>query len=86
MHWPTSGLRQLRLMRMRMDYVLILALAALVILGLMMVYSSTFDMAYVHYDNPNRFFTRQLIWTGLGMVALLSWPGSTIVSGKDGRC
>jgi cell division protein FtsW len=68
---PTSGLRQLRLMRMRTDYVLILALAALVILGLMMVYSSTFDMAYVYYDNPNRFFTRQLIWTGLGTVVLI---------------
>jgi cell division protein FtsW len=65
------GVRQLRLMRTRTDYVLILAIAALVILGLMMVYSSTFDMAYVHYGNPNRFFTRQLIWTALGVGGLI---------------
>ena len=58
-------------MRTHTDYVLILAIAALVILGLMMVYSSTFDMAYVHYDNANRFLTRQLIWTGLGTAALI---------------
>jgi cell division protein FtsW len=55
-----------------MDYVLILVVAALLILGLMMVYSSTFDMAYVHYDNPNHFFTRQLVWTVLGLGVMVA--------------
>jgi cell division protein FtsW len=59
-------------MRVRMDYVLILAVAALLILGLMMVYSSTFDMGYVHYDNPNHFFTRQVVWTVLGLAAMVA--------------
>jgi cell division protein FtsW len=58
-----------------MDYVLILVVAALLILGLMMVYSSTFDMAYVYYDNPNHFLTRQLVWTvlGVGVMVVLAW-------------
>jgi cell division protein FtsW len=58
-------------MRTRTDYVLILAIAALVILGLMMVYSSTFDVAYLEYDNPSYFFNRQLIWTAMGLGVLV---------------
>jgi cell division protein FtsW len=64
-------LRQLRLIRMRTDYVLIVVVTALLILGLMMVYSSTFDMAYREYGNPNHFFLRQLMWTVLGTGALI---------------
>jgi cell division protein FtsW len=67
-------IRQLRLVRMRTDYVLILVVAALLILGLMMVYSSTFDMAYVEYGNPSYFFLRQIVWTvlGLGVLTVLA--------------
>ena len=64
--------RQIRLIRMRTDYVLILVIAALLILGLMMVYSSTFDMAYVEYGNPNHFFFRQLVWTILSLGVLIA--------------
>jgi cell division protein FtsW len=56
---------------MRTDYVLLLVVAALLILGLMMVYSSTFDMAYVEYGNPNHFFFRQFVWTILSLGVLL---------------
>jgi cell division protein FtsW len=63
--------RLVRLMRMRMDYVLILVVAALLILGLMMVYSSTYDMAYVSYGDSNHFFSRQLIWMVLGLTILI---------------
>ncbi len=64
-------LRQLRLIRTRTDYVLIVVVAILLILGLMMVYSSTFDMAYRGWGNANRFLYRQLVWTALGTVALV---------------
>ncbi|WP_156292078.1 putative lipid II flippase FtsW [Oceanobacillus salinisoli] len=30
--------------------------------GLMMVYSSSYTIAYIHYDTPNYFFMRQLQW------------------------
>jgi cell division protein FtsW len=68
----SSHSRHARIMRMRTDYPLILVVAALSILGLMMVYSSTFDMAYVNYDNANHFFFRQLIWTVLGVGVLVA--------------
>jgi cell division protein FtsW len=64
--------RQARLMRMRTDYVLVLVVAALTILGLMMVYSSTFDMAYLTYGKPSYFLLRQLIWTALGLGVLIA--------------
>lgn len=69
----TQGrLRQLRLIRMRTDYVLIVVVTALVILGLMMVYSSTFDMAYREYGSPSYFLWRQFLWTVLGTAALVA--------------
>jgi len=65
-------IRQLRLIRMRTDYVLILVVAALMILGLMMVYSSTYDMGFREYDDPNHFFFRQLVWSILGLGVLVA--------------
>ncbi len=63
--------RQERILRARTDYVLVVTVAALVILGLMMVYSSTFDMAYVNYGNSGYFFWRQLVWAALGLTVLI---------------
>lgn len=63
--------RQGRITRARADYVLVVIVAALCILGLMMVYSSTFDMAYLEYGNPNYFLYRQMIWMGLGVVVMI---------------
>ena len=63
--------RQERVIHARTDYVLVVVVAALLILGLMMVYSSTFDMAYLEYNNPNYFFYRQLIWLALGVAVMI---------------
>jgi len=63
--------RQERITRARTDYVLVVIVAALCIVGLMMVYSATFDMAYLEYGNPNFFFHRQMIWMGLGVVVMI---------------
>ncbi len=64
--------RQKRIMRTRTDYVLVVTVAALIILGLMMVYSSTFDMAYVNYGSSGYFFWRQLVWAALGLGVLVA--------------
>ncbi len=64
--------RQERITRARTDYVLVVIVAALCIVGLMMVYSATFDMAYLEYGNPNFFFHRQMIWMGLGVVVMIA--------------
>ena len=63
--------RQERMTHAQTDYVLIIVVAALSILGLMMVYSSTFDMAYLAYGNQNYFFHRQLIWMALGTIVIV---------------
>jgi len=53
------------------DYVLVLAVAGLVIIGLMMVYSATFDWSYQKYQSSFRIASRQFLWVGLGVVALV---------------
>jgi cell division protein FtsW len=53
------------------DYLLIIAVAALLIAGLMMVYSATFALGYQLYGQPTYFFIRQLLWMGLGLLAMI---------------
>jgi cell division protein FtsW len=51
--------------------VLALAVAGLVIIGLMMVYSATFDWSYQVYESSFRIASRQFVWVGLGVAALV---------------
>jgi cell division protein FtsW len=53
------------------DYLLIIAVAALLIAGLMMVYSATFALGYQLYGQPTYFFIRQLLWMGVGLLAMI---------------
>ncbi len=53
------------------DYPLIVIVVALLLIGLMMVYSATFDLAATVHDSPTYYFTRQVVWTGLGAVILV---------------
>jgi cell division protein FtsW len=53
------------------DYLLIVIMATLLILGLMMVYSATFALGYQLYGQPTYFFIRQLLWMGLGLMAMI---------------
>jgi cell division protein FtsW len=53
------------------DYVLIAAVTGLVIVGLMMVYSATFDWSYQEHGNSLRIALRQFRWVGMGLVALV---------------
>jgi len=52
------------------DWILVGALVALVAVGLMMVFSSTSDLGYRNFENQSYYFMRQLIWLGIGMVAM----------------
>jgi len=53
------------------DYVLILVVAGLVVIGLMMVYSTTFDWSYQQYQNSFHIASRQFLWVGIGTLALV---------------
>jgi cell division protein FtsW len=53
------------------DYLLLVVVAALLIIGVMMVYSATFDLAYKEYGQPTYFFIRQVLWVAIGVAVLL---------------
>lgn len=53
------------------DYLLILATAALVMLGLLMVYSTTFDWGYRDFHNPFYWLQRQVLWVILGVAVAI---------------
>ncbi len=53
------------------DYVLILTVAGLVIAGLMIVYSATFDWSYQDHGSSLQITLNQARWVGLGAVALI---------------
>ena len=62
----------------KVDYPLIIILASLLIIGLLMVYSSSFDFAYRYLDQQSTyFFGRQIIW------ALLGTAGMTVMMSID---
>lgn len=52
------------------DVPLLAVVGALLIFGLMMVYSSTFDYSYAYYGNPTAVFTRQALSAVLGLVCM----------------
>ena len=53
------------------DYPLIAVLAVLVVIGLITIYSSSYALGYAQFDDANYFLKRQLLYTALGVVALL---------------
>lgn len=54
-----------------LDVPLLLSVGALLLFGLMMVYSSTFDWSYRAFGNPAEVFLRQLMWAGVGLTGLV---------------
>lgn len=51
----------------RPDYVLVLIVVALVLIGLIMVYSSTFALGYTRYGQPTHYLLRQAVWAAMGL-------------------
>jgi cell division protein FtsW len=60
-----------RLVQLRLDVPLLLSIITLLILGLVAVYSASYDYSYHYYDNPMTIFSRQLMWLGLGLVVMV---------------
>ncbi|MFQ5854492.1 MAG: putative lipid II flippase FtsW [Anaerolineae bacterium] len=53
------------------DVALVLAMATLLAIGLIMVYSTTYALGFRLYGNPNYFLIRQGLWGVVGTAALL---------------
>ncbi|HEC34131.1 MAG TPA: putative lipid II flippase FtsW, partial [Chloroflexi bacterium] len=56
------------------DYVLVVVVAALALLGLLTAYSTTFDWAYLEAGDPFYYVKRQATWLllGVGVAAVLA--------------
>ena len=54
-----------------LDYLLAIVVAALMITGLVMVYSASYYLGYREYGTPTYFLVRQILWVVLGSGALL---------------
>ncbi|MEM7031065.1 MAG: putative lipid II flippase FtsW [Chloroflexota bacterium] len=54
-----------------MDYLLVIGVSALIIVGLMMVYSTTFYLGYELHNQAHYFFIRQLVWVSLGLITMV---------------
>ena len=50
------------------DILLILAVVALVVFGLIMLYSASFDFSFNIFGSPTYMFARQVRWLGLGIL------------------
>jgi cell division protein FtsW len=59
----------------RLDYILAVTVGALLLIGLTMVYSSTFDMALQANQSPTTYLMRQSIGMAIGLVILffMAW-------------
>ncbi|MDQ3007203.1 MAG: FtsW/RodA/SpoVE family cell cycle protein, partial [Chloroflexota bacterium] len=51
-----------------MDVILLLTVIALVVFGLIMLYSASFDFSFNEYGSSSYMFMRQVRWLGLGIV------------------
>lgn len=63
--------RQTRFWGQGIDYPLIIIMVTLLLIGLMMVFSATFNWATEAHDDPAYYFNRQVVWTALGAVVLV---------------
>ena len=52
-----------------LDVPLLLTVVALVVFGLIMLYSASFDFSFNMYGSSTYMFTRQLRWLGIGIIA-----------------
>ena len=52
----------------RVDIPLILSVVALVVFGLIMLYSASFDFSFNEFGSPTYMFSRQVRWLGLGIL------------------
>lgn len=57
--------------KLEVDYWLLLATVALLVIGLLMVYSTTFDLGDRYEGNPVYFVTRQMTAMGLGIAIVI---------------
>lgn len=66
----TKATRTGGLVQLKVDAALLLSVITLVVLGLITVYSASYDYSWGWYGDPMRIFIRQLMWLGIGVIAM----------------
>ena len=69
--------RRTNVQSLSFDVGLLLIVASLLVVGLLMVYSSSWDVSMTISDSQNSIFLRQVLWVALGVV------GATVLSFFD---
>ncbi len=57
--------------RFHFDLPLLLVIFTLLIFGLLMVYSASYDYSFYFYENPNTILYRQFAWLGVGLTIMI---------------
>ena len=55
--------------RRGVDMPMLLSVVALLVFGLIMLYSASFDFSFIEYGSATYMFNRQLMWLGIGVAA-----------------
>jgi len=55
--------------RLSLDVPMLIVVAALVVFGMLIVYSATWDVSLQKFADANKYFLRQLVWLGIGLVS-----------------
>ena len=50
------------------DAPLLMTIVTLIVFGLIMMYSASWDYSRTYYDSPTYMFQRQLMWLGIGLI------------------
>jgi cell division protein FtsW len=60
-----------RPLHLRLDIPLLIAVATILVLGLVILYSASYDYSRFWIGDPYYMITRQLIWLGIGLIGLV---------------
>jgi len=66
--------RRTNVQTLSFDVGLLLIVASLLVIGLLMVYSASWDVSMAISDSQNAIFLRQVLWVALGVI------GATVLS------
>lgn len=66
-----SSLFRFRPLHLRLDIPLLLNVITILVLGLIILYSASFDYARFLFGDPYYMITRQMVWLGVGLVGLV---------------
>ncbi len=53
---------------LKFDVPLLLIVISLLVFGLVILASASYDISYRHFDDPSFIFLRQLLWLGIGLI------------------